>query len=345
MKKIQKTTKEKVLLTGISGYIGLYCAKELLENGFSVRGTVRNLAKKQQVLETLEQNRVNTENLEFSVLDLTSDKGWGKAIKDCTYIMHVASPYSVTNPKNDADMMVPAVEGTTRIMKLAKKAKIKRVVLTSSIVSMMCSKRHGKFGPDDWTDINYPKLNTYIKSKTLAEKAAWSSLDNGKNSENPELVVIAPGGVFGPPLGDDITGESLSILSKMLDGKIPFVPKTAFPMSDVRDVAHLHVKALRNKRAAGKRFIASGADPISFVGAATILNENGYKRPSTKIAPAWLLNLMALFDREARGMVGILDMYLEADNSATIKTFKWTPIPFEKSLIESAAAVSKIKAR
>ena len=156
--------------------------------------------------------------------------------------------------------------------------------------------------------------------------------------------MIAPGGVFGPPLGDNITGESMSILSKMLDGKIPFVPKQR---SDVRhrDVAHLHVKALKNKAAAGKRFIASGADPISFVGAATILNENGYKRPSTKIAPAWLLILMALFDREARGMVGILDMYLEADNSATIKTFKWTPIPFEKSLIESAATVSKIKAR
>ena len=99
---------------------------------------------------------MNTKNLEFAVLDLTSDKGWGKAIEDCTYIMHVASPYSITNPKNDADMIVPAVEGTNRIMKLAKKAKIKRVVLTSSIVSMMCSIRHGQFGPEDWTDVNYP---------------------------------------------------------------------------------------------------------------------------------------------------------------------------------------------
>ena len=160
------------------------------------------------------------------------------------------------------------------------------------------------------------------------------------------MVVIAPGGVFGPPLGDDITGESLSILSKMLDGKIPFVPKTAFSNGRrERDVAQLHVKALKNKTAAGKRFIVSGAEPISFVDAATILKQNGYKRPSTKIAPAWLLNFMALFDREAKGMLGILDMHLKADNSATIKTFKWNPIPFEKSLIESAAAVNKIKAR
>ena len=131
----------------------------------------------------------------------------------------------------------------------------------------------------------------------------------------------------------------------MLDGKIPFVPKTAFPMSDVRDVAHLNVQALKNKTAAGKRFIASGADPISFAGAARILNENGYKGPSTKIAPAWLLNFMALFDREAKGMVAILDMHLKADNSATLKTFKWKPIPFEKSLIDSALAVTQIKAQ
>ena len=345
MKKTQKPTEEKVLLTGISGFIGLYCAKELLESGFNVRGTVRNLEKKKQVLNTLKKNEVDTKNLEFSTLDLTNDKGWSKAIEDCTYIMHVASPFRITNPKDDAEMIVPAVEGTNRIMKFAKKGNIKRIVLTSSIVSMMCSIRNGQFGPNDWTDVNYPKLNTYIKSKTLAEKAAWSHLTENKKTSNSELVVIAPGGVFGPPLGDDITGESLSILSKMLDGKIPFVPKTAFPMVDVRDVAQLHVKALKNKTAAGKRFIVSGAEPISFVDAATILKQNGYRGSSTKIAPAWLLNFMALFDREAKGMLGILDMHLKADNSATIKTFKWNPIPFEKSLIESAAAVNKIKAR
>ena len=335
--------KEKVLLTGISGFIGLYCAKELLEAGFSVCGTVRSKEKKKHALDTFSQSKVNTKNLEFAVVDLSSDKGWSKAIKDCDYVMHVASPFRITNPKNDADMMVPALEGTNRIMKLAKKAKIKRVVLTSSIVSMMCSIRNGQFGPDDWTDVSYPKLNTYIKSKTLAEKVAWNFLDNNKKSPNPELVVLAPGGVFGPPLGSDISGESLNILTKMLDGKIPFVPKTAFPMVDVRDVAQLHVKALKNKNAAGKRFIVSGTDPISFADAATILIENDYKGPSAKIAPAWLLNLMALFDREAKGMLGILGMHLKADNSATIKTFKWKPIPFKKSLIDSALAVTKIK--
>ena len=337
--------KEKVLLTGISGFIGLYCAKELLEAGYSVCGTVRSKLKAKIALDTLAQNKVNTKNLEFAVVDLTSDNGWSEAIEDCDFVMHVASPFSVTNPKNDAEMLVPAVKGTQRIMKFAQKAQIKRIVLTSSIVSMMCSIRNGQFGPNDWTDVNYPKLNTYIKSKTLAERAAWDSLKENTKPSSLELVVIAPGGVFGPPLGNDISGESLSILSKMLNGKIPFVPKTAFPMADVRDVAQLHVKALKNKTAAGTRFIVSGAEPVSFADAATILIENGYKGPSTKIAPAWLLNIMALFDREAKGMLGILDMHLKADNSATIKTFKWSPIPFKKSLIDSAVAVKKIEAR
>jgi dihydroflavonol-4-reductase len=210
---------------------------------------------------------------------------------------------------------------------------------------MMCSIRNGHFGPNDWTDVNYPKLNTYIKSKTLAERAAWDSLTKNKEPSSPELVVIAPGGVFGPPLGDDISGESLTILSKMLRGKIPFVPKTAFPMVDVRDVAQLHVQALKNKAAAGKRFIVSGPDPVSFVDAAKILIEAGYKGPSTKIAPAWLFNIMALFDREAKGMLGILGMHLKADNSATIETFKWRPIPFKKSLTDSAKAVKAIEAQ
>ena len=337
--------KEKVLLTGISGFIGLHCAKELLQAGYRVCGTVRSKAKEKIVRDTLTQSEVGIKNLEFAVVDLTSDKGWSKAIENCDYVMHVASPFSVTNPKNDAEMIVPALEGTKRIMRLAQKAKIKRIVLTSSIVSMMCSIRNGQFGPNDWTDVNYPKLNTYIKSKILAEKAAWNFLETNKKQLNLELVVIAPGGVFGPPLGNDISGESLSILSKMLSGKIPLVPKTAFPMVDVRDVAQIHVKALKNKAAAGKRFIVSGADPISFVDAATILIENGYEGPSKKIAPAWLLNIMALFDREAKGMLGILGMHLKADNSATIKTFKWNPIPFKKSLIDSAIEIKKIKAQ
>lgn len=342
MAKVQKGKLETVLLTGISGFIGLHCAKELLDAGFKVRGTFRESDKQKQVQADLTINNFAKDNLEFAKLDLTSDDGWDNAMKGCDYVMHVASPFWIANPKNDAEMLVPAVEGTRRVLRAATKAKVKRVILTSSIVSMMSSIRQGVFGPDDWTDVNHPNLSTYIKSKTLAEKAAWEFLDQNKDTFTPELVVIAPGGVFGPPLGKDISGQSLTVLAKMLDGKIPMVPNASFPMVDVRDVANISVKAIKNTKAVGQRFIVAGTDPIGFTDAAKILLDEGYKGPSTKLAPKWLLKILALFDREAKGMLALVGMNLSADNTKTRDTFSWNPIPFKQSLLESASAVQNI---
>ena len=259
----------------------------------------------------------------------------------CTFVMHVASPFRIANPKNDDDMIGPALEGTKRVIQAAKNSGIKRVVLTSSIVTMMCSIRRGQFGPEDWTDSNDPELSTYIRSKVLAEKAAWKAVNNN-GGMSLELVVIAPGGVFGPPLGTDISGESLSVLSKMLNGKIPLVPETAFPMVDVRDVAKLHLKAMLDRDVAGERFIAAGTDPISFADIAEILLNNGYTGPSKKKAPRWLLKFLSIFDREASGMLALVGMQMRANNSKTCQVFDWTPIPFERSVIDSASAVQKL---
>lgn len=343
MIQARKDDPKKVLLTGISGFIGLHCGKELLRSGFKVRGTIRSSKKLRQVQEVMATENVDLENLEFAQLDLTSDDGWESAMQGCDYVMHVASPFRIANPKNDAEMLAPAIDGTNRVMRAAKKTKIKRVILTSSIVSMMSSIRRGLFKPDDWTDVNYPNLSTYIKSKTLAERAAWTFLDKNKGSFLPELVVIAPGGVFGPPLGHDISGQSLTVLAKILDGQVPMVPDAAFPMVDVRDVAKLHVMALNKEGIVGSRFIASGTDPVSFADAAQILLDEGYKGPSTKIAPRWLLTILSIFDREAKGMLALVGMRLTADNSRTCEIFNWTPIPFKQSLLETASAIKKLK--
>ena len=334
-----------VLLTGISGFIGLYCAKELLEQGFKVRGTVRSKQRESHARDALKIGNVNITHLDFAILDLTTDDGWDNAMEGCEYVLHVASPFRIANPKNANDMMLPAVEGTKRILRAASQANVKRVVLTSSIVSMMSSIRRGQFGPDDWTDVSYPNLNTYIRSKTLAEKAAWNFISNATENEKLELVVIAPGGVFGPPLGNEMTAETLSIMDKMLSGKIPMVPEAAFPMVDVRDVAKLHVKAMTQSEVAGERFIASGTEPIGFSDIAQILINAGYKGPSTRKAPGFILKFMALFDREAAGMLGILGMCLSADNSKTRDTFNWSPMPFEKAVLETASAIKAIRGR
>ena len=336
---------EMVLVTGISGFIGLYCAKELLERGFKVRGTIRSPQKEKNVRDALELSHIASENLHFAILDLNSDNGWDDATQNCDYVLHVASPFRIANPKNENDMIGPAVEGTKRVLRSAHKNNVKRVVLTSSIVSMMSSLRKGRFGPDDRTDVNYPNLNTYIKSKTLAEKAAWDFVNSQQKPNNLELSVIATGGVFGPPLGSDISGESHSVLTQMLDGKIPMVPETAFPMVDVRDVAKLHVEAMLHVDAAGERFIAAGTEPISFADVADILLKAGYKGPSTKKAPRWLLKFMSFFDREADGMLGLLGMHLSSNNSKTRDTFNWAPLPFEQAVLETASSIKNIQAK
>ncbi|MDO7573790.1 MAG: NAD-dependent epimerase/dehydratase family protein, partial [Oceanospirillaceae bacterium] len=158
--------KNTILLTGISGYIGLHCAKELLDAGYNVRGSIRNQVKGQEVLDTLTAASVDTTNLTLIELDLTSNRGWDEAAAGCEFVMHVASPFVLANPKEPKDLISPAIDGTLRALRAAKKAGVKRLVLTSSILSMMGSMKTGTFNPSDWTDVDAPDISTYTKSKT-----------------------------------------------------------------------------------------------------------------------------------------------------------------------------------
>jgi dihydroflavonol-4-reductase len=334
---------ETVLLTGVSGYIGLHCAQQLLDAGFAVRGSVRSKAKEQEVRETLAAANTDTTNLAVVELDLANDLGWDDAAQGCDYVMHVASPFAIANPKSEDEMIKPAVEGTLRALRAAKKAGVKRVVLTSSTISMMGSMKTGTVTPSDWTDVNTKDVSTYAKSKTLAEKAAWDFVNGQTSDDKLEIVVINPGAVFGPPLGRDITGASMSVVDQMLRGKMPMVPKAAFAMVDVRDVASIHVQALTHPDAAGLRIIASDSMPRSFAEVAQTLKDEGYKGPSTRIAPNFMLRLIALFDREAKGMLGFLGMNLSNDNSKTRQMFGWTPIPFKQTVRETGAAVKALQ--
>ena len=331
-----------ILLTGVSGYIGLHCAKILLENGYNVVGSVRTENKANEVKSTLKSASVSIKNLSFAHLDLNSDNGWDSALSNCDFVMHMASPFTVENPKNEMDMLGPAVDGTLRVLKAAKKNGVKRVVLTSSTVAIMGGKKTGTITPEEWTDLNSKNISTYFKSKTLAEQAAWDFINNQSGDPTLELVSINPGGVFGPPLGTNISGASMSMIVKILGGKIPMVPNTSFPMVDVRDVAYLHVAALTEPKAANQRFLATEKEGRSFQSICQLLLDNGYKGPSTKLAPNFMLKFLANFDREAKGMLTMLDMNLNADNSKTMEVFDWTPIPFEKTLLETAEAVKKI---
>ena len=249
---------KKVLLTGISGYIGNHCAVELLKNGYSVRGSVRSLSKSEKVIAVIKKEVDPKDNLEFCELDLLSDDGWDEAMKGCEFVLHVASPFINIEPKDENEYIRPAVDGTMRALRAAKSAGIKRVVLTSSMVSMLeDADKSINIDYNSWTNVKAKNVSAYAKSKTLAERSAWDFVKN-QNKENPmELSVVNPGPVFGPTLTGNLDGASMGMFKNMILGKVPMVPKSSINMSDVRDVAKIHVLALENKNANGKRFIVA----------------------------------------------------------------------------------------
>jgi len=331
---------KKVLITGISGFVGQHCAAELLKKGYAVRGSVRSLSKTDEVVNGIKKEIDPKGNLEFCELDLMNDAGWDKAMEGCDYVLHVASPFVVKVPKDENELIKPAVEGTLRALKAAKKAGVKRIVLTSSTVSM-----HGgktgliKINQDSWTNLNAKNVTAYFKSKTLAEKSAWEFINNQTDENKLELVVVNPGPIYGPTLTGNLATEAMDFFKKLITGKVPMLPKAYSVMSDVRDVATIHVAALENEKANGKRFIVTTENPQAIQQIGEILKSNGYDKVSTKLAPTFLLKFIANFNDEMKGMLPFVGNTIEADVSDTMKTFNWKPIPFEKTVLDTAKSV------
>jgi len=324
---------ERVLLTGVTGYIGQHCAAELLRQGFEVVGTIRSRTKADATRTALAKV-APVDRLGFVEADLLSDKGWDEALQGCTFAMHVASPFVLAEPKDENEMITPAVEGTLRVIAAAQRARVKRMVLTSSTFAMIAGKDTGRYGPDAWSDTN-ANIGAYAKSKTLAERAAWTAAKDG----DMELTVIAPGAVFGPSLGAALEGQSVTMMAAMIGGKMPMIPDMSMGMVDVRDVARLHVKAMKADGAAGRRFIAASAEPIEMATMADVLRRAGYTKVPSRRAPTFLLRIMGMFDREVRGMLPFIGKVASYDNSATLDLLQWTPTPIETSFREMAAAL------
>jgi dihydroflavonol-4-reductase len=249
----------------------------------------------------------------------------------------------VKSPKDENELIKPALEGTLRALASAKKAGVKRVVLTSSTVAMHGG-LHGKIklNSSSWTNVNGKGVSAYFKSKTLAEKAAWEFIKSQQGDAKLELVVINPGPIYGPTLTGNLATEAMDFIQKLITGKVPMVPDAESVMSDVRDVAKIHVAALENNQAAGKRFIVTSEKPHSILEIAKILKANEYKKVNPMMAPTFLLKFMANFDAEAKGMLPFVGNSIEADISDTRSVFNWTPIPFEKTILDAAKSVDQV---
>ena len=330
---------KKVLLTGISGYIGQHCAVELLKNGYSVKGSIRSLSKADSISRIIGKQINPKGNLEFCELDLLKDEGWDEAVSDCDFVMHVASPFFSKIPKDENELIKPAVEGTLRALKAAHRAGLKRVVLTSSMVAMLGSVTGDEnINHTSWTEVKAKNATAYLKSKTLAEKSAWEFVKD----KELELVTIHPGPVYGPTLSNNLSGESMTLFKRLMTGELSQMIHASINMSDVRDVAKIHVKALENEKASNKRFIVATNRAYSFAEITKLLKSSGYDKVSTKVAPNFMVKLLANFNSEMKGMIPYVGKKYEGDIKDTKIIFNWEPIAFEQMILDTAESVKGV---
>src|SRR3989440_2996444 len=246
---------QTVLVTGGSGYLGGWCVIELLHRGYTVRTTVRSLSREPEVRATVGSEVDPGDRLTVLAADLTSDEGWSEAVRGCDYVLHVASPFPPKQPKDPDELIVPAREGTLRVLRASLDAGVKRVVVTSSVAAIRLSDGAASRPLDegDWTNPNSPGLTPYVRSKTIAEQAAWDLVR--ERGEEGRLSVVNPGAIIGPVLNDDLS-FSLQAVQRLLEG-VPGAPRLGFNLVDVRDVADLELKAMTAPEAGGERFIAA----------------------------------------------------------------------------------------
>jgi nucleoside-diphosphate-sugar epimerase len=333
-----------VLVTGATGFVGMQVILQLLEMGYTVRTTVRDLKSEEKVKETLRRNNIQSfEKLMFIAAELTQDENWDNAMQGCTYVLSVASPVFFDKPKNEEDAYRPAKEGILRILHFAKKTGIKRVVMTSNFgaVGFTQTDRSRETTEADWTDTRNKAVSVYERSKALAEIAAWDFIkaDGG----NLEFATINPVAILGPSLDAHFSG-SFHLLQNLLNGKMKAIPNIPLNIVDVRDVAILHIKAMETPEANGKRFIASADGQISLPEIAGLLKS---KRPelsqkvSSKRVPNFVLTIASLFNHQAKegALLAKMNRNLSTRNAKNI--LNWKPIATQEETI--LAAVDALK--
>ena len=327
---------EKVLVTGATGYIGLHCIHQLLNQGYAVNGSVRSPERKDEIFEALKNHNTSTENLNLFTFDLNDDEGWDQGMEGCDYLLHVASPIALEN--HDEDFFVkPAVAGVKRAMKFAKKHNVKKVVLTSSVAAIFeTMETKSYYDETDWSDPDNPAISHYSKSKTLAEKAAWDYVE--KENHPFELAVINPALVIGPSLSGDL-GESNKAILMVATGKMPVAVPLQFGYVDVRDVAAAHILAMQNPASNGERFALAEKD-LWYKDVAKVLKDNGFDKAPTFAVPVWLAKILANFSKELKLTLPYLGRVRSVKNTSKAKDILgWKPRPAEESIVEIAQQI------
>ena len=334
-----------VLVTGGSGFIASYCILQLLAAGYRVRTTVRSLAREADVRAMLKQAGAEPgDRLSLFAAELEQDAGWRPAVEGCDYVLHIASPLSEHVPKNEDEMIVPARDGTLRVLRAARDAGVKRVVLTSSSAAITYGRgpQPARFDETHWTDVNRGDVHPYAKSKTLAERAAWDFI--AREGGGLELSVINPVLVLGPVFGPDYS-PSILLVKRLMEGAIPGCPRLYFGIVDVRDVAELHVSAMTHPAAKGERFLAVAGDFMSVREIAAVLKARlgpAAGRVPTRQVPDWLVRAVALFHPQARHILPELGKVKNGSGEKARRLLGWVPRSREDAIAATGESLLRL---
>jgi dihydroflavonol-4-reductase len=332
-----------VLVTGGTGFLGSWCVATLLQRGYRVRTTVRDLARDEDVRAAVANAGADEQDgLSVVAADLGDDAGWPEAAAGCGYVLHVASPFPPSQPRDPDELIVPARDGALRVLRAALDAGAERIVLTSSVAAVRNGGPPGNgstYTEDDWTDGDNTSLTPYTRSKTIAERAAWDLV--AERGATERLAVVNPGAIIGPALSDD-TSFSLELIERLMKGAMPALPRLGFSLVDVRDVAELELLAMTSPDAAGKRFIA--ADRFLWMAeiAAVLrdrLGDEADKVPA-RVAPNLLIKMVGIFDSSVRSFTGDLGKRTEFSNQRA-RDLGWAPRPVEDSIVDTARSLQE----
>jgi nucleoside-diphosphate-sugar epimerase len=331
-----------ILVTGGSGFIAGHTIVQLLNAGHRVRATVRDLKRESEVRAMVKQGGAKGgDSLSFFAADLQSDAGWAAAVADCDYVLHVASPFPAYVPKHEDELIVPAREGALRVLRAARDARVKRVVLTSSFAAIGYGhpQQNAPFDETNWSNTTGSDVTAYVKSKTLAERAAWDFI--AREGRDLELSVVNPVAVFGPVLGPDYS-TSVLLIQRLMSGAVPGSPRLSFGVVDVRDVADLHIRAMTHAAAKGERFLAVAGDFMLIHDIAKVLKnrmgEAGKKVPTRQL-PNWLVRIAALRDPVVKQILPELGKLKHGSNEKARRLLGWRPRSSEEAIISSAESL------
>lgn len=334
---------DTVLVTGVSGFIASHVTAKLLSEGYAVRGTVRNKDKGQRIVDALAAKGNDTSKLELVEADLGDDAGWKDAVQDCRFVQHIASPFPFDAP-TDREALVPAARaGAMRVIEQAIGAGAERVVMTSSMVSMMGQPGRGNHmlvKEDDWSDPDWRPLTAYPVSKTRAERAVWDYVESQNLKDR--LTTVCPGLVFGPDTYDN-GGASLAIIKGLFAGAFPMIPRIAYPIVDVRDCASIHIKAMTARDVGGRRLMAAANTLwISEISGILAKAYPQAKLP-TRIMPNVLVKMAALFDTSIKSIVPDIGTFHEADAAYVSSLTGVIPRPAKDAVLAAAESLIENK--